>query len=85
MGESLFLFLLVSNSRAECGTHSRTRSKFTSLRCVTPSEVYPHPPKPVGLAGEHGFPQGMRVYQVRLDDGKATLYPTFYEEELEGM
>jgi len=29
-----------------------------------------------------GFPQGMAVYQVRLDDGEATLYPSFYEEEL---
>jgi hypothetical protein len=32
-----------------------------------------------------GFPQGMSVYQVRLDDGEATLYPTFYEEELERL
>src|SRR5262245_2780840 len=30
-----------------------------------------------------GFPQGMRVYQVRVDDGEATLHPAFYEEELE--
>jgi len=30
-----------------------------------------------------GFPRGMRAYQVRLDDGEATLYPAFYEEELE--
>jgi len=30
-----------------------------------------------------GFPQGMRVYQVRLEDHAATLYSAFYEEELE--
>ena len=32
-----------------------------------------------------GFPRGMTVFQVRLDDGKATLYPTFYGEELERL
>jgi hypothetical protein len=32
-----------------------------------------------------GFPKGIRVYQVRLDDGEATLYPAFYEEELERL
>jgi len=32
-----------------------------------------------------GFPKGMAVYQVRLDAGKATLYPAFYEEELERL
>ncbi|HMF15295.1 MAG TPA: hypothetical protein VKE94_23435 [Gemmataceae bacterium] len=32
-----------------------------------------------------GFPPGMAVYQVRLDGGEATLYPTFYEEELERL
>jgi hypothetical protein len=30
-----------------------------------------------------GFPEGMVVYQVRMDDGEATLYPAFYYEELE--
>jgi hypothetical protein len=28
-------------------------------------------------------PQKGSVYQVRLDAGEATLYPAFYEEELE--
>ena len=28
-------------------------------------------------------PQGETVYQVRLDAGKATLFPTFHEDELE--
>src|SRR5262249_22198383 len=32
-----------------------------------------------------GFPPGMAVYQVRFDDGEATLYPSFYEEELERL
>lgn len=27
--------------------------------------------------------QGLPVYQVRLDGGEATLYPTFYADELE--
>ena len=30
-----------------------------------------------------GFPKGMTAYQVRLDNGEATLYPSFYGEELE--
>jgi DNA-binding NarL/FixJ family response regulator len=30
-----------------------------------------------------GFPLGTAVYQVRLDEGTAALYPAFYEEELE--
>ena len=30
-------------------------------------------------------PNGMKVYQVRMDDGEATLYPAFYEEELERL
>jgi hypothetical protein len=28
-------------------------------------------------------PKGMPVYRVRLDSGHATVYPTFYEDELE--
>jgi hypothetical protein len=28
-------------------------------------------------------PQGKAVYQVRLDAGKATVFPTFHEDELE--
>jgi hypothetical protein len=27
--------------------------------------------------------QGLTAYQVRLDTGQATLYPSFYNEELE--
>jgi hypothetical protein len=30
-----------------------------------------------------GFPKGLTAYQVRLDTGQATLYPSFYSEELE--
>jgi hypothetical protein len=28
-------------------------------------------------------PQGTPLYQARMDGGDATLYPTFFEEELE--
>jgi hypothetical protein len=28
-------------------------------------------------------PQGKAVYRVRLDAGKATVFPTFHEDELE--
>ena len=30
-----------------------------------------------------GFPKGLTAYQVRLDSGQATFYPSFYSEELE--
>jgi hypothetical protein len=30
-------------------------------------------------------PQGKPVYQVRLDAGKATVFPTFHEDELERL
>ena len=30
-------------------------------------------------------PKGTKVYQVRLDEGEATLYPAFYEEEVERL
>jgi len=61
----------------QVGDRIRLTSKYRGRLC------HPGEAGTIVAVVSAGFPLGTAVYQVRLDDGTAALYPAFYEEELE--